>query len=213
MKKLFLVDDHKMLRAGIKAYINENSDWTVQGEAESVAQVRKLTQNFTRGDGDVYVAVVDIQLKEDSAGGGEYVSKGFEAVQFFADKGIPSVIFSSHDTGACIERAMGPGVGAKGFVSKCSDEKTLLEAINTVAAGRTYIQPDLVTGLLATRSLFAMLTKREQQVVKLIETGLANEEIAAELGIKITTLENYISVIYDKLGCKDRTVLLEKLRQ
>ena len=58
-----------------------------------------------------------------------------------------------------------------------------------------------------------MLTKREQEVVKLIETDITNEEISESLGIKITTLENYISIIYDKLGCRDRASLLEKLHQ
>ena len=212
MKKLFLIDDHKMLRKGIKAYIDENSDWQVEGEAESISDVRKLLEKYNCAPEDIYVAVTDIQLIDEENTNPEYVSNGFEAVQLLAKKGIPSVIFSSHDTGACVERAMSDSVGAKGFVSKCSDEKTLLEAINTVADGRTYIQPDLVTGLLATRSLFAMLTKREQQVVKLIETGLTNDEIASEMGIKITTLENYLSVIYDKLGCRDRKVLIEKLR-
>ena len=56
------------------------------------------------------------------------------------------------------------------------------------------------------------LTKREQQVVNLISDGFSNEEIAAKLEIKLSTLENYVSVIYDKLGCRDRTALLEKLR-
>ena len=50
------------------------------------------------------------------------------------------------------------------------------------------------------------------QVVKLIKDGLTNEEISAKLEIKLTTLENYISVIYDKIGCRDRNSLLEKLR-
>ena len=60
-------------------------------------------------------------------------------------------------------------------------------------------------------SLFSVLPKREIQVVKLIQDGLTNEEMAEKLDIKLTTLENYISVIYDKIGCRDRNSLLEKL--
>ena len=101
---------------------------------------------------------------------------------------------------------------AKGFVSKLSDEKMLLDAINAVAAGKTFVQPDLVSSLMEMNSLFSILTKREVQVVKLIQNGLTNEEIAEKLEIKLTTLENYISVIYDKIGCRDRNSLLEKLR-
>jgi len=56
-----------------------------------------------------------------------------------------------------------------------------------------------------------MLTKREREVVKLIQDEFTNEEIAEKLGIKITTLENYISIIYDKIGCQDKKSLIEKL--
>ena len=107
---------------------------------------------------------------------------------------------------------MSEQVGAKGFVSKCSSEQVLLDAIDYVSKRQTYIQSDLVTSFIARQNLFSMLTKREQQVVKYIEQNYSNEEIAQRLGIKINTLDNYISIIYDKLGCQNRTSLLEKLK-
>lgn len=211
MKKVILIDDHKMLKKGIETYLSENSDWTVCGEAESLDEVEPMLSTLDVLPDDSVVAVVDLQLKGD--GKNALASNGFEAVKILLNHNIPSVIFSSNDTGACIEKAMSAEVGAKGFVSKCSDEQMLLDAINMVAVGKTFIQPDLVASFLETRSLFAMLTKREQEVVKLIETDITNEEISESLGIKITTLENYISIIYDKLGCRDRASLLEKLHQ
>lgn len=195
-----------MLRKGIAAYITENSDWRVASEAEGIQGLARAVECAGKLGGDTIVAVVDVQL----SGGADSSCEGFEAVRLLAEKGIPSVIFSSHDTGACIEWAM--GAGAKGFVSKVSDERILLEAINAVANGKTYIQPDLIAGLLSARSLLSMPTKREKQVVNLIQEGLTNEEIADRMGIKVTTLENYITVIYDKTGSRDRTSLLEKLR-
>ena len=102
-------------------------------------------------------------------------------------------------------------VGARGFVSKLSDEKMLLDAVNTVSQGKTFIQPDLITSFLNTQNLFSILTRRETQIVKLIQDGLSNIQIAEELEIKISTLENYLSIIYDKVGCKNRKNLLEKL--
>ncbi|MCR4821395.1 MAG: response regulator transcription factor [Treponema sp.] len=209
MKKLILIDDHKMLRKGISSYITENSDWQIAGEAGAASEVPELVKkiNASRSDEDSIVAVVDIQLKEK----GESLAEGFKLVKFLAGNGIYSVVFSSHDTGACIDRAMSPDVGAKGFVSKLSDEKILLEAINMVAAGKTYIQPDLVTSFIESRSVFSILTKREMEVIKLIQDGLSNERIAEEMNIKNTTLENYISIIYDKTGCNDRLSLLAKL--
>lgn len=153
--------------------------------------------------------MVDIQLKGD--GDSALASNGYKAVRMLLDAGIRSVVFSSHDTGACIEKAMGADVGARGFVSKVSNEQMLLSALDTVASGRTFIQPDLAADVLETRSVLSMLTRRERQTVKLIAEGLGNEDISATLGIKITTLENYVSVIYDKLGCKNRSELIEKI--
>ena len=177
-------------------------------EAERLEEIPGIIKKIAPQKDDKIVAVVDIQIK----GSSDYPFSGFEAVKRLAKAGVPSVIFSSHDTGALIERAMSAEVGAKGFVSKLSDEKMLLDAINTVAAGKTFVQPDLVASFMEMNSLLSVLTKREMQVVKLIQDGRANEEIAAKLQIKLTTLENYISVIYDKIGCRDRSSLLGKLR-
>ena len=209
MKKLILIDDHKMLRKGISAFFTENSDWTILAEAESLEEVSALLKKTTFTPEDTIIAIVDIQLKTTGESG---INGGFDAVKLLAKQNIPSVVFSSHDTGSSIERAMSAEVGAKGFVSKLSDEKMLLDAVNTVASGKTFVQPDLVSSLLENRTLFMTLTKREQQVVNLISDGFTNEEIAEKLEIKLSTLENYVSVIYDKLGCRDRTALLEKLR-
>lgn len=208
MKKLILIDDHKMLRKGISSYIAENSDWTIFAEAESIEELPAIIKKIGEIEKDQIVAVVDIQIK----GNDENAFRGFEAVRLLARAGVPSVIFSSHDSGALIERAMSSDVGAKGFVSKLSDEKMLLDAIYTVAEGKSFVQPDLVSAFMEMASLFSVLTKREMQVVKLIQDGFPNEEIATKLQIKLSTLENYISLIYDKIGCRDRNSLLEKLR-
>ena len=197
-----------MLRKGISSYITENSDWQIFAEAEGLEEIPEIIKNTSANCQDKIVAVVDIQIK----GNPDYSYNGFEAVKLIAKADIPSVIFSSYDSGTIIERAISSEVGARGFVSKLSDEKMLLEAINAVAQGKTFIQPDLITSFIKAQSLFSMLTKREMQVVKLIQDGLSNEAIAAKLEIKLTTLENYISVIYDKIGCRDRSSLLEKLR-
>ena len=198
-----------MLRKGISAFFTENSDWTILAEAESIEEISSFLKKNPLTPEDTIIAIVDIQLKTTAESG---INGGFDVVKLLTSHHIPSVVFSSHDTGSCIERAMSGEVGAKGFVSKLSDEKMLLDAVNTVAQGKTFVQPDLVSALLENRSIFMTLTKREQQVVNLISDGFTNEEIAARLEIKLSTLENYISVIYDKLGCRDRSALLEKLR-
>ncbi len=212
MKRLILIDDHKLLRKGISAYITEKSDWTIFAEAESLEDINSVVEAVKKeksdNPSDKIIAVVDLQLKDSK---GDY-SGGFEVVKILLKHGIPSVIFSSHDTGTCVERAMSAEVGARGFVSKVSDEKMLLTAINTVADGNLFVQPDLVSSMLEKHSLFSTLTKREQQVTNLIIDGFTNNQIAEKLAIKLSTLENYISIIYAKIGCKDRPELLAKLK-
>lgn len=214
MKRLILIDDHKLLRKGISAFITEKSDWTIFAEAESLDQLHSVIEDIkslkkaSKSFSDTIVAIVDLQLKTSK---GES-SDGFEAIKLLQKYDIPSVVFSSHDTGTCVERAMSAEVGARGFVSKVSDEKTLLKAIDTVAGGSLFVQPDLVSAMLEKRSLFSTLTKREQQVTNLIAEGLTNLQIAEKLDIKLTTLENYISIIYAKFGCKDRLELIGKLK-
>ena len=209
MKNLILIDDHKMLRKGISSYFMENSDWTIFAEAESLDEVPAIIKKVENQNDDLksFVAVVDIQIKGENHG----FSNGFCAIKILSDHRIPSVVFSSHDSGACIERAMSHEVGARGFVSKLSDEKILLDAVNTVLNGQTFIQPDLVTRLLEVNTIYSALTRREMEVLKLIQEGLSNQEIADFLKIKLSTLENYLCIIYDKTGSRDKASLLEKI--
>lgn len=131
MKKLILIDDHKMLRKGIASFILEKSDWQVAFEAESLSEIplilQKVKSSKKNDDGDIYVAVVDIQLKDES---GNNDSNGFEAIKLLKENGIDSVVFSSHDTGSCIEPAMSEEVGARGFVLKSSSEQVSHYSIN-----------------------------------------------------------------------------------
>lgn len=208
MRQLILIDDHKMLRKGIVSYIKENSDWKIFAEAESSEEIHSILEKLNKNNDCITVAIVDMQLKSNN----NDFNDSYNVVRTLAQNGVPSVIFSSHDSGACIERAISAEIGAKGFVSKSSDERILLEAIDAVASGKSYIQSELVAGLLESRTLLSMLTKRESEVLKCIQEGLSNEEMASKLNIKLTTLENYISIIYDKTGSKNRVSLLEKLK-
>ena len=104
MNKVILVDDHKMLRKGVTTYLLENSDWTVIGEAESLAELEPLLKQLTFSEEDNIVAVVDLQLKGD--GNNALSVNGYTAIQMLAEQNIPSVIFSSNATGACIEKAL-----------------------------------------------------------------------------------------------------------
>ena len=85
MKKLILVDDHKLLRKGISAYILENSDWQIELEAKSLEELMSSLENFTFSPEDSIVAVVDLQLSNKEG----YLTAGFEAVKFLSKKKHP----------------------------------------------------------------------------------------------------------------------------
>ncbi len=209
MEYLILVDDHKMLRTGIISYISEHSSWKVLAEAECFSEIPLVLQKVKDSvqKDDKVVAVVDLQLKDDA----KSETNGFDVVKIFKENAIPSIIYSAYDNGVKIEYALGEKIGAMGFVSKNADEKILLEAINAVSSGKKYIQQDLFSRFLEVRTNLSLLTKREKEVLNFLDQNFSNEQIAKKMNIKQNTVENYISVIYDKLGCKDRNSLIEKL--
>lgn len=207
MNHLILVDDHKMLKVGIISYISERSSWKVLEQAESFSEIPNVLQKVRASvkKDDKVVAVVDFQLKEKNG------ANGFDVVKIFKENSIPSIIYSAFDNGLKIEYALGEKVGAMGFVSKNADEKILLEAINAVAAGKRYIQQDLVSRFVEVQTSLSLLTKREKELLNFLDQNFSNEQIAKKMNIKQNTVENYISIIYDKLGCKDRKSLIEVL--
>lgn len=134
MKKLILIDDHTMLREGIASWLSKNSDCKVELQCESFERLQSDFKKTNFSNGDIVIAIVDISYKTENS---KIESEtGWEIIKWLNSKNIPSIVFSSHDTGTFIEKAMGPDIRARGFVSKTSNEKVLLDAINMVATER-----------------------------------------------------------------------------
>lgn len=209
MEKLILIDDHAMLREGIAFWLSKNSDWKISAQAGTVKEFEDLLKSLPDDNENITIAIVDLSFKTES---NEHEKNyGFEIIKELAKKNVKSVVFSSHDSGWYVEKAMSDKIGAKGYVSKSSDERTLLDAINTVANGKTYIQPDLIKGLLDMKNFLSVLTKKELEVVEMISLKLTNIEIAERMEINVRTVENYLSRLYDKTGTVDRATLLAKI--
>ena len=182
IKSVILIDDHAVLRNGIKNWIENNSDFRVKFEAETYSEcaeiLKKLEQEVhgaggsTADMGEKYIAVVDISFKPESDAIHHEETTGFKIIKQFTELGVPCIAFSSHDSGGFIEHAMSPAVGAKGFVSKVADEKVLLDALNVVANGGTYIQAELVKGLLEVRDITQTFSKREKIIAEAIKDVL-----------------------------------------
>lgn len=207
MKKLILIDDHAMLREGIASWLTKKSDWKIELQCESFEKLKNDFEKIDCSADDILISIVDLSYKQENSKVEAEI--GWEIIKWLNSKNIPSIVFSSHDTGTFIEKAMGPDIRARGFVSKTSNEKILLDAINMVAQGKTYIQPDLFSGFIETKSILSALSSKEREIADLIMHNVENDEIAAKLNIKLHTVENYISKIYDKTGTNNKKDLID----
>ena len=100
--------------------------------------------------------------------------------------------------------------GAEGFVLKSAPEKELFAAIETVLSGQTYVQQTLVSPLFTYRTIFDGLTRQEQVVFKKLIERKSRTQIAKEMNIVERSLENHLSRIYMKTGCKNHEELIKK---
>ena len=157
------------------------------------------------------IAIVDISFKAEYTTAGCEENCGFEIIRRLTALGIPCIVYSSHDSGGFVEHATSAVVGAKGFVSKNADETILLAAINAVANGKSYIQAELVTGLLEVRDIAQTFTKKEKRVAEELTIYNTNAEVAAALGITEKTVVNYLTIMYDKAGVKNKLEFLQKM--
>ena len=228
-QNIILCDDHALLRNGIKSWIETHSPYKVTHEAGTWAECEKIIDSIaattatikSRGN-DVLtpeaqnscitsIAIVDISFKPEYTTAGYEENCGFEIIRRLTALGIPCIAYSSHDSGGFVEHATSAVVGAKGFVSKNADETILLAAINAVANGKSYIQAELVTGLLEVRDIAQTFTKKEKRVAEALTLYNTNTEVAAALGITEKTVVNYLTIMYDKAGVKNKLEFLQKM--
>lgn len=215
-KHLIIIDDHPLMRVGIKNWFERNSSWTVDYEAGSMEETEckieeiKADISHKKAKSECYVAIVALSFKTENENS---CMLGFDIIKKIK-KSIPEIkfiVFSYYENAGLIEKAISKEVGASGYVSKNADGKTLLFAIENVAAGKTYIQQELVLNLLEIKNIYNAFTKKERTVVDGIAKGLSNEEIAASMEISLRTVENYISRLYDKTDTHNKIELLERL--
>ena len=212
VKNIILCDDHVLLRNGIKNWIETHSKYKVTHEAGTWAECEKIIETFrSAGSPNNHIAVVDISFKAEYSPAAHEENCGFEIIRRFTALGIPCIAYSSHDSGGFVEHAVSSAVGAKGFVSKNADEEILLAAICAVSDGKTYIQAELVTGLLEVNCISRTFTKKEKLLSDALTIHNTNAEVAAALGITEKTVVNYLTILYDKAGVKNKLEFLEKM--
>jgi two-component system response regulator DevR len=198
MTRVFLLDDHELVRRGISDVIEREDDLTVVGEAgtvrDAVARVDAIRPD---------VAVLDVRLPDGS---------GVDACRAIrsAHPDLPCIMLTAFDDEAALEAAV--LAGAQGWLLKDIRGAGLVDAIRRVAAGADLMDRDVVRRTRERLMAVAAepvddvrLTLREGQVLALITEGLTNRQIGERLGLAEKTVKNYVSGLLDKIGVERRT--------
>ncbi|MEE1621523.1 response regulator [Zafaria sp. Z1313] len=201
--RLLLVDDHPVVRAGLKAVLSEQAGLEVAAEAaDGAAALAELARLATLGT-PVDVVLMDLQM----AG-----LDGVEATRRIrAASGPPVLILTTYDADADIRSAL--DAGAAGYLLKDAPLAELAAAVRAAAAGRRVLAPGLAARLGPARNDPGDLSPRESETLQLLARGLANREIAREMFISEATVKTHLVHIYAKLGVENRTAAIDAARQ
>jgi two-component system, NarL family, response regulator NreC len=189
---IVVADDHAVVRGGLRRLLDAEPDLHVVAEAGDVDETKARVAEHRPA-----ILLLDLHMP----GGGSLPA-------------LRSIRDASPDTGILILTMQDdPGYarealqrGARGYVLKEAEEADLLHAIRTVAAGSTYLQPELGARLLSAPP--TPLTARESDVLRLLALGHTNSETAEQLHLSIRTVETHRANIQSKLGCTSRADLV-----
>lgn len=198
--KIFIADDHPILRCGLKGLLETQADMVVVGEAsDGLSTVR-----------DVLTVIPDIVVMDISMPG----LCGSEATRQIrhSHSHIQVLVLTAHEDRGYLQMLL--KAGARGYILKRTASEDLVRAIRAVAGGETYIDPavagELVAAVTGSEEFEpkAELSERESVVLKLIAEGHAIKAIAARLNVGLRTVETYKSRGMEKLGLKTRVHII-----
>ena len=198
MINIMIVDDHSMIREGLKQLLELDGDMRVVEEAsDGVECLEKIST--AKPD----VLLLDINMPR---------MNGIEVLAKLKEEKIKTkvLVLTVHNEIDYLLKAV--EIGINGYLLKDSESSELKKAIVSVVNGENYIQPSLIPSLNAKmiqrdndKDKIEDLTRRELEVLKLLATGNYNKEIAEELGISERTVKNHVSNIFKKIEVTDRT--------
>jgi two-component system response regulator DevR len=196
--RIFLLDDHEVVRRGIAELLDAVPGFEIVGEAGTAEQAVPRAV-ACRPD----VAVLDMRLPD---GSGIDVCRDVRS----ADPSIACLILTSYDDDDALFAAI--MAGAAGYVLKQVHGTDLVDAIRRVAAGQSLLDPAVTTRVLERLRegprrdpRLASLTDQERRVLDLVAEGLTNRQIGSRLGLAEKTVKNYVSSLLAKLGLASRT--------
>lgn len=201
MTRLVLVDDHALVRAGVRAELED--DFTIVGEAGDVPEAIDV---IAREKPDVVVC--DVHLPSGTAA---------NVISGCVDRGITTVFLALSVSDAAEDVIEVIRSGARGYITKATDGAELVDAVKRVAGGDAVFSPRLAGFVLDAFSTeleapaadpeLDQLTNREQEVMRLLARGYAYKEIARRLTISIKTVESHASAVLRKLQLSNRNEL------
>ncbi len=195
--RVFLLDDHEIVRTCIRSLLEDDGGFAVVGEAGTTAEARDRIPP-TRPD----VAILDVRLPDGS---------GIELCREIRSNSpeIACVMLTSYaDDEALFAAIM---AGAAGYVLKQVGANSLVDDIRSVAAGQSLLDPALTEQVLermrnqSDDPLLASLTPQERRILDLVAVGQTNRQIASEMFLAEKTVKNYVSNLLAKLGMERRT--------
>lgn len=195
--RVILADDHKIVRAGIRAILEQAGDIEVLAEAEDGEQAKALIEQLKPD-----VAVLDIQMPKAS---------GIEVIRWARAnlRGIGLLTLTAYDDPPYIMNVL--QAGANGYILKTASPDDLIQAVRDVYAGKSALDAaithKLMTQLFEQKSApsYQELTEREMEVLRLCARGFTNKAIAVQLNISDRTVQGHLAHIFDKLQAASRT--------
>ena len=194
MKTLVIIDDHEVVRSGLPSLLDNN--WQVAGSAATLDEAKELFRSL---ENPPDLILLDLEL------GREWGLDIIGDKSFGRGKFPPVLVFSVYDDFAHVNAALRSG--AKGYVCKSQSTAELLTAMEDISSEKVNFPPAMLQRHAITSDKLQGLNKREHKIFYMVQQGKNNNEIAAEMGVSVRTIENNLSVLYDKTGTKNRKEL------
>jgi len=203
---IVIVDDHAVVRSGLKLLLDAREDMTVTGEASEGDEAIRLAKQILPD-----VILMDLSMPHGKDG----LTATKELQQLLP--GTAVLILTMHDDEEYLFRAI--QAGASGYVLKSAPHEELVNAIRTVSCGNAYLHPTATKRLMneylerlssgESSDLYDTLTGREKEILELVAKGYGNKEVAEQLVISVKTVETHKGNVMEKLGLRSRPDLVK----